>query len=177
MSKGGTSVSRFAVLPVALILLLMDVLPVAAASPTHSTTTGTFTLADAISEYETFGVYDGDCGDFVLLVDYDVVRKVTTWADRETRHVRYEGHFYNATDTTRSIVRGGDFTLTFRFDPSGGLSELTSTGLYEYVVVDGHRIPTIAGRATTDFSVDPPRSSLTPKASPLTPGFVCEALR
>ena len=40
--------SRFAVLPVALILLLTAALPVAAAAPVQSTTTGTFTLADAI---------------------------------------------------------------------------------------------------------------------------------
>ena len=66
--------SRFAVLPVALILLLTAAMPVAAAAPVQSTTTGTFTLADAIFEYENFDVYDGDCGDFVLLVDFDVVR-------------------------------------------------------------------------------------------------------
>ena len=57
-------------LPVALILMLTAAAPVAAAAPVHSTTNGTFTLADAIFEYENFGVFDGDCGDFVLLVDY-----------------------------------------------------------------------------------------------------------
>ena len=41
--------SRFAVLPFALILLFTAVLPVTAATPVHSTTTGTFTLADATS--------------------------------------------------------------------------------------------------------------------------------
>ena len=169
--------SRFAVLPIALILLLTTAPSVAAAAPIHSTTSGTFTLADAIFEYENFGVYDGDCGDFVLLVDFDVVRTVTTWTDRETRHVHYDGHFYNATDTSKSIVRSGDFTLTFRFDASGALSELTSTGLYEYVEIDGRRVPTIAGRATTDFSSDPPVNWTTPHASTETPGFVCEALR
>ena len=34
-------------------------------------------MADAIFEYEHFGVYDGDCGDFVLLVDFVVVREGT----------------------------------------------------------------------------------------------------
>ncbi len=85
--------SRLAVLPLALILLLGVAGPVAAAAPVRSTTTGTFTLADAIFEYENFGVIDGDCGDFVLLVDFDVVRTITTWPDREVRHVRYDGHF------------------------------------------------------------------------------------
>ena len=47
---------------------------------------------------------------------------VTTWPDREIRHVRYEGHFYNASDTSKSIVRNGDFALTFRFDATGGSS-------------------------------------------------------
>ena len=169
--------SRFAVLPVALVLLLAAVGPVAAAAPVRSTTTGTFTLADAIFDYENFDVYDGDCGDFVLLVDYEVVRNVTTWPDRETRHVRYEGHFYNASDTSKSIVRNGDFTLTFRFDAAGALLALTSTGLYEYVVVDGHRVPTIAGRSATDFSFDPPRNRTTPHAVVETPAFVCDALR
>ena len=169
--------SRFAMLPVALILLLAAAGPVAAASPIHSTTTGAYTLADAIFEYENFGVYDGDCGDFVLLVDFQVVRAVTTWPDREIRHVRYEGHFYNASDTSKSIVRNGDFALTFRYGSAGELLELTSTGLYEYVEIDGHRIPTIIGRATTEFGVDPPITRTTPRASTQTPAFVCEALR
>ena len=169
--------SRFAVLPIALLMLFVATVPVAASAPVHSTTTGTYSLADAIFDYENFGVIDGDCGDFVLLVDFDVVRTVTTWPDREVRHVRYEGHFYNASDTSKSIVRNGDFTLTFRFDAEGGLRELTSTGLYEYVEVAGHRLPTIAGRATTNFAHDPPISRTTPHASTETPAFVCEALR
>jgi hypothetical protein len=169
--------SRLALLPVALILLLTAVPSVSATSPVHSTTSSTFTLAGAMFEYENFDVYDGDCGDFVLLVDYHVVRDVTTWPDREVRHVRYDGHFYNAIDTSKSIVRNGDFILTFRFDAAGGLSELTSTGLFEYVEIDGHRVPTIAGRAMTEFSVEPPANRITPHASGDTPGFVCEALR
>ena len=100
------------------------------------------------------------------------LRNVTTWPDREIRHVHYDGHFYNASDTSKSIVRGGDFTLTFRFDTSGGLSQLTSTGLFEYVEVDGHRVPTIAGRSTTDLSSDPPTNRTTPHASTDTPKFV-----
>ena len=169
--------SRFTVLPAVLILLLTAAAPVAAAAPFHSTTTGTFTLADAIFEYQNFGVYDGDCDEFVLLVDYDVVREVTTWPDREIRHVHYEGHFYNASDTSKSIVRSGDFAFTFRFDDTGALLELTQSGLFEYVEVDGHRVPTIAGRATTDFTADPPARWETPHASTETPAFVCEALR
>jgi hypothetical protein len=169
--------SRFAVLPAAMILLLAAVGPVAAAAPVQSTITGTFTLADAIIDYEHFDIYDGDCGDFVLLVDFNVVRQVTTWPDREIRHVHYEGHFYNASDTSKSIVRSGDFALTFRFDAAGELLELTSTGLYEYVEVDGHRVPTIAGRAMTDFTLDPTTTRTTPHASTVTPAFVCDALR
>lgn len=169
--------SRFAVLPIALLLALTAAAPAAAAGPIHSTTTGTFTLADAIFDYENFGVYDGDCGDFVLLVDYTVVRDVTTWPDRETRHVRYDGHFYNASDTSKAIVRSGNFSLTFRFDETGALVALTSTGLYESVEVDGRRVPTIAGRAMTDFRPDPPIGWTTPHASTETPAFVCEALR
>ena len=169
--------SRFVALPVALILLLVAALPAAAAAPVHSTTSDSFTLADAIFEYENFGVIDGDCGDFVLLVDFDVVRKVTTWPDREIRHVRYEGHYYNASDTSKSIVRNGDFTLTFRFDAAGELVHLTSTGLFEYVEADGHRVPTIVGRTTTDFTFDPATTRTTPHAASATPAFVCDALR
>ena len=169
--------SRFAMLPAALLLLLTFAGPAVAAAPAQTTTTGTFTLADAIFEYENFGVYDGDCGDFVLLVDFVVVRDVTTWPDREIRHVRYEGHFYNASDASKSIVRNGDFALTFRFDETGALVELTSTGLFEYVEIGGHRYPTITGRATTDFTVDPPSAQTTPHASAETPAFVCDALR
>jgi hypothetical protein len=169
--------SRFAVLPIALILLLTAAGPVAATTPVHSTTTGMYTLADAIFDYENFDVYDGDCGDFVLLVDFDVVRNVTTWPDREIRHVQYEGHFYNASDTSKRIVRNGDFTLTFRFGAAGDLLEITSTGSYEYVEIDGHRVPTIAGRSATDFASDPPTNRTTPHASTVTPDFVCDALR
>jgi hypothetical protein len=113
----------------------------------------------------------------VLLVDFEVVRAVTTWPDREIRHVHYEGHFYNASDTSKSIVRNGDFNLTFRYDAGGELRELIQTGLFEYVVVDGHRIPTVVGRATTDFSSDPPTGWATPHAGGPTPAFVCDALR
>ena len=114
--------SRFAVLPVALLMLLRPPRRSPRPSPSTRPRRGTYSLADAIFDYENFGVYDGDCGDFVLLVDFDVVRSVTTWPDREIRHVRYEGHFYNASDTSKSIVRNGDFTLTFRFDATGGFS-------------------------------------------------------
>lgn len=169
--------SRFTVLPFALILLLASAGVASAAQPQRSTTTGTFTLADAIFEYENFGIFDGDCGDFVLIVDFQVVRSVTSWSDREVRHIHYDGHFYNASDTSKSIVRSGDYTLTFAFGPSGELVHLTQTGLFEYVVVDGHRVPTIAGRATVDFATDPPRARTTPHASTTTPDFVCAALR
>jgi hypothetical protein len=169
--------SRLAMLPVALILLLTSATPVGAVEPIHTTTSGTLTLADAIFEYENFGIYDGDCGSFVLLVDFVVVRDVTTWPDRQIRHVHYEGHFYNASDTSKSIVRNGDFALTFRFDETGALVELTSTGLFEYVEIDGRRYPTITGRSTTDFTVDPPTGRTTPHAATETPAFVCEALR
>ena len=43
--------SRFAVLPVALVLLLTAAGPVAATAPVQSTTTGTYTLSDAIFDY------------------------------------------------------------------------------------------------------------------------------
>jgi hypothetical protein len=168
---------RFAVLPAALMFLLTAAGFASAAAPVQSTSTASFTLADAIFEYETNGIFDGDCGDFVLLVDFDVVRQVRTWPDREVRHVRYTGHFYNASDTSKSIVRNGAFTLTFQFDASGELGELTQTGLFEYVVIDGHRVPTIVGRATTDFLVDPPVSRTTPHAVTETSAFVCAALR
>ena len=69
--------SRFAMPFVALLMLLAIAAPVAAAQPVHTTTTSTYTLADAIFDYENFGIYDGDCGDFVLLVDFDVIRSVT----------------------------------------------------------------------------------------------------
>lgn len=168
---------RFAVLPAALILLLTTAGLASATSPVRSTSTATFSLADAILEYETNGISDGDCGDFVLLVDFDVVRQVTTWSDREVRHVRYTGHFYNASDNSKSIVRNGQFTLTFSFDATGELAGLIQTGLFEYVVVDGHRVPTIVGRAATDFGIDPPVTVATPHAVTQTPEFVCDALR
>jgi hypothetical protein len=102
---------------------------------------------------------------------------VTTWPNRETRHVRYDGHFYNASDTSRSVERSGNFVLTFAFDDAGNIETITQTGVIEYVVVDGHRVPTIVGRATTDFTTDPPSDWTTPHATLATPDFVCDALR
>ena len=169
--------SRFAALPAALTMLLLAAGPAAATAPVQTTTTFTFTLADAVFEYENFGVIDGDCGDFVLLVDFEVVRRVTTWPDREIRHVSYVGHYYNASDLTKSIVRNGDFKLTFGFDAAGEFVDQTTTGVFEYVEIDGRRIPTIVGRSTVDFTTDSPATWATPHAAGPTPAFVCEALR
>ena len=83
-----------------------------AAAPEHFRTSFTYSLADAIADHETFGEHSGDCGDFVLLVDFTVQREVTAWPDREVRHVQYIGHVYSSADTSRSLVRGGNFKLT-----------------------------------------------------------------
>lgn len=162
----------------ALTLLVLGLaLPsaVSAASPERFETTFTYTLQDAIADYQAFGENAGDCGNFVLLVDFTVVRQVAVWPDREVRHVHYTGHAYSSADTSRSIVRGGDFKLTFWLDANGEPTGLTRTGVFEYVVIDGQRIVTHVGRDELSFATGP--ISSTPKAGDAVREAACDALR
>ena len=143
--------------------------------PEQFETSFTYTLADAIADYQAFGDNAGDCGDFVLLVDFSVERKVALWPDREVRHVHYLGHVYSSVDTSRSLVRGGDFNLTFWLDSSGTPYALTRTGVFEYVEIDGGRVVTHVGRDELDFATGP--ISGTPKAGDAVRQAVCDALR
>jgi hypothetical protein len=162
------------------VLLAMFLLAVVGPSatlangPTHARVSFTYTLADAIADYHNFGDNAGDCGDFVLLVDFHVERLVTTWPDREIREVQYTGHFYNSTNTSRSIVRGGDFVLTFRLAPDGSPETVTRRGVMEYVIINGRRVVTHAGRDVVSFATGP--ISSTPKAGGDVRAVVCDAL-
>ena len=147
-----------------------------AAGPERFTTSFTFTLADAIAEYEAFGVHAGDCGDFVLLIDFTVERDVLLFEDREVRHIHYTGHFYSSADTSRSVIRGGDFNLTLWLDSEGFPYAITRTGVFEYAIVDGAKIVTNVGRDELDFATGP--ISATPRAGePEVSQAVCDALR
>jgi hypothetical protein len=145
-----------------------------AAGPERFESSFTFTLADAVADYEAFGANSGDCGDFVLLVDFHVERSVTLWPDREVRHVQYLGNVYSSADTSRSLVRGGNFTLTFWLDSSGAPYAITRTGVFDYVEVDGQRIASHVGRDELDFATGP--ISATPKAGDAVRQAVCDAL-
>ncbi len=145
-----------------------------AGGPMRTETVFTYTLANAIADYQAFGENAGDCGAFVLLVDFTVERSVTIWADHETRHVKYSGHFYSSADTTRSIPRAGNFELTFWYGDDGFPESLTRRGLIEYVVIDGRRVVTHAGRDELSFAMGP--ISATPKAGDEVSQAVCEAL-
>jgi hypothetical protein len=145
-----------------------------AAGPEHFETSSTYTLADAVADYQAFGEHAGDCGDFVLLVDFTVERNVARWPDREVRHIQYVGHFYSSADTSRSIVRGGDFNLTLWLDSSGAPYAITRTGLFEYAEIDGRRVVTHVGRDELDFATG--AISGTPKAGDAVRQAVCDAL-
>jgi hypothetical protein len=145
-----------------------------ASAPERFSSSFTFTLADAIAEYEAFGANAGDCGDFVLLIDYTVERDVMIFADREVRHVHYDGHFYSSADTSRSISRGGDFNITFWLDANGLPYAVTRTGVFEYAVIDGAKVVTHVGRDEIDFATGP--ISETPKAGADVTQAVCDAL-
>lgn len=148
---------------------------VSAAGPELSHGSFTYTLSDALADYQAFGDNAGDCGEFVLLIDYTVERDVARWPDREVRHVHYTGHFYSSADTSRSIVRGGDFNLEFALDAAGGPTSVTRTGVSEYVIIDGQRVVTHVGRDVLDFSTGP--ISATPRAGSDVRPVVCDALR
>jgi hypothetical protein len=165
-------------LPAALALLALGLaLPgaVSAAGPERFETTFTYTLQDAIADYQAFGNNAGDCGDFVLLVDYSVVREVSLWPDREVRHVHYTGHFYSSADTSQSIERSGDFKLTLWLDANGEVTGITRTGVFAYVVIDGHRVVFNVGRDELSFATGP--ISATPKAGDVLAEAACDALR
>src|SRR5215211_2083794 len=117
-----------------------------AAGPGHFETSFTYTLADAVADYQAYGDNAGDCGDFALLVDFTVERNVARWPDREVRHVHYIGHVYSSADTSRSLVRGGNFTLTLWLDSSGTPYAITRTGMFEYVTIGRRRVVTHVGR-------------------------------
>lgn len=146
----------------------------AAAAPERFSSSFTYTLADALADYAAFGLSAGSCGDFDLLVDYTVERDVTVWPDREVRHVHYEGNFYSSVDTSRSIERSGDFTLTFWIGADGFPTGVTRTGVFEYVVIDGQRVVTHVGRDELSFATGP--ISGTPKAGDAVSQAVCDAL-
>ena len=146
-----------------------------AAAPDRFSSSFTYTLADAIADYQAFGDNSGDCGDFVLLVDFTVERSVMVYADREVRHVHYIGHFYNSADTSRSIVRGGDFNITFALDSNGEPYALTRTGVFDYAIIGGAKVVTHVGRDELSFATGPVSS--TPKAGDTVRQAVCAALR
>jgi hypothetical protein len=148
---------------------------VSAAGPELSHASFTYTLADALADYEAFGDNAGDCGDFVLLVDYAVERDVARWPDREVRHVHYTGHFYSSADTSRSMIRAGDFKLEFALDAAGEPTSVTRTGVTEYVIIDAQRVVTHVGRDVLDFAIGP--ISETPRAGSDVRAVVCDALR
>lgn len=164
------STAALALLPLAIAVAA----PASASGPEHFETSFSYTLADAVADYQAFGENAGSCGDFVLLVDFDVERSVALWPDREVRHVHYTGHFYSSADTSRSIVRGGDFNLTLSLDSSGAPYAVTRTGLFEYVEIDGQRVVTHVGRDALDFATGP--ISATPKAGDAVRQAVCDAL-
>ena len=163
------------VLLAAFMLAIVGPSATLADEPVHTRVSFTYTLADAVADYQAYGDNSGDCGDFVLLVDFTVERLVTTWPDREIREIRYTGHVYNSADTSRSLVRGGDFVLTLRFSGDGSPETITRTGITEYVVIDGRRVVTHAGRDVLSFATGP--ISETPKAGGDVREAVCDALR
>jgi hypothetical protein len=163
------------VLLAAFMLIIVGPSATSAAEPTHARVSFTYTLADAVADYQAYGDNSGDCGDFALLVDFSVERLVTTWPDREIREIHYIGNVYNSTDTSRSLVRGGDFVVELRFSADGFPETITRTGVMEYVVIAGRRIVTHAGRDVLSFETGP--ISETPKAGGNVREAVCDALR
>ena len=146
-----------------------------AAGPERFETSFTYTLQDAIADYQAFGENACDCGEFVILVTYTVEREVAVWPDREVRHVHYTGRAYNSGDTSKSIERSGDFKITFWLDANGNPTGLTRTGLFEYFVINGQRVVSHVGRDELSFATGP--ISATPKAGDNVSEAACDALR
>ena len=166
-------ITRASLLALALSALAVPT-AVLAAGPVHSHFSFTYTMADAIADYQAFGDNDGDCGTFVLLVDFHVERDVYRWPDREVRHVTYTGNFYSSADTSHSIPRNGNFELTLTFDGNGDPVSITRTGVMQYVIIDGQRVTTVVGRDVLSFATGP--VSATPRAGADVRQAVCDAL-
>ena len=130
-------------------LLAVGVLagPAAAAAPTRTVLEiPPFTLADALAEYEEFGAYHYDCGDFVIISTFTGQVTVTDWGDRMLRHVEFSGRFYNASDLTKSALRIGN-TATWRdFDDAGDWVQVRIHGISSMAVLDdGRHLPVDVG--------------------------------
>src|SRR4051812_38105459 len=87
------------------LLTVVSSLPVAAHAPEITRNTSfSYTVADSLADFANDpSSYEVDCGAFKVIATFDVTRSVTTWPDRELRHVTYTGSFANASDPSKMI--------------------------------------------------------------------------
>jgi hypothetical protein len=129
------------------LLMVVSSLPVAAHAPEITRNTSfSYTLADSLADFANDpGSYEVDCGAFKVIATFDVTRTITTWPDRELRHVAYTGFFVNASDPSKMIPRNGTFERTNFFDANGDQVGGTTRGVEVWTVLDGRRVNLSAG--------------------------------
>lgn len=157
--------------------LLTGIIVTGASAAPPVVETETWTLEMALAELAIDPeAHDGDCGSFVLVVDYTVARRTITQPDGDViRHVSYTGNIYNASDTSESLPRSGTFMILLDFEGES-LQRIVRSGLFEWVEVDGHRVPTQVGRYSVTFGSDGVEVASTPRFTNEPPAWLCEAL-
>lgn len=129
------------------LLAAASTLSVAAHGPVISHSTSfSYTLAEALADFAADpNGYDVDCGTFKVIDTFDVTRNITTWDDREFRHIVYNGFYVNASDPSKTLPRNGDFERTTRFDANGDPVSVIQRGVQIWTVLDGRRVTLVAG--------------------------------
>jgi len=129
------------------LLTAASTLTVAAQGPDISRNTSfSYTLADSLADLAADpNGYEVDCGTFKVISTFDVTRNITTWDNREFRHIVYSGFYVNASDTSKMLPRNGDFERTTWFDANGDAVRREQRGVQIWTVLDGKRVNLVIG--------------------------------
>jgi hypothetical protein len=130
------------------LLTVASTLSVAAHGPVISHNTSfSYTLAQSLDDFaaDPNNNYEVDCGAFKVISTFDVTRNITTWDDRQFRHIVFSGFYVNASDPSKTLPRNGDFERMTRFDANGDTISQTQRGVLIWTVLDGRRVNLVTG--------------------------------
>jgi hypothetical protein len=129
------------------LLTLASTLAVAAHGPEISHNTSfSYTLAESLADLAADpDSYEVDCGTFKVISTFDVTRNISTWDNREFRHIVYNGFYVNASDPSKTLPRNGDFERTTWFDANDDAIRQAQRGVQIWTVLDGRRVNLVTG--------------------------------
>ena len=133
------------------LLIVASTMSVAAHGPVISHNTSfSYTLVQSLDDFAADpNEYEVDCGAFKVISTFDVTRNITTWDDREFRHIVFNGFYVNASDPSKTLPRNGDFERTTRFDANGDTISQTQRGVLIWTVLDGRGVNLVRASAST----------------------------